>query len=102
MSESDLIKQLRESFGDSEWQDLVPHAARDALIVVHPSLDLLQVGEAIALDNAPLVSRWLSGGLVRKPTREELERWHQTPPPKFFSSLIVQPYVLISGDMPEA
>jgi hypothetical protein len=52
---SDLREQLKSGFGDSEWQDLAPHVGRDALIVVHPSLDLLIVGEAIALDNAALV-----------------------------------------------
>jgi hypothetical protein len=98
---SDLTKKLREGFGDSEWQDLAPHAARDALIVVHPSLDLLQVGEAIASDNAPLVSKWMNGGLVRKPTLEELERWNRATNPQTFSTLIVQPFVLISGDLPD-
>ena len=99
---SDLIKQLQKNFGDSEWQDLAPHATCDRLIVVHPSLDLLQVGEAIALDNAPLVSKWMSGELIRKPTRAELERWNQATNPLTFSTLIVDPYVLISGEQPEA
>lgn len=98
---SDLLKQLQSNFGDSEWHDLAPHAARDALIVVHPSLDLLQVGEAIATDNAPLVGKWMSGGLVRKPTKEELERWNQATQTLVFATLIVQPFVLISGDRPE-
>ncbi|BAW96540.1 hypothetical protein NIES970_14720 [[Synechococcus] sp. NIES-970] len=98
---SDLGKQLQDGFGDSEWQDLAPHAARDALIVVHPSLDLLQVGEAIALDNAPLVSKWMNGGLVRKPTKEELERWNRATKTQKFPTLIVQPFVLISSDLPE-
>ncbi|MBV5259721.1 DUF2288 domain-containing protein [Synechococcus moorigangaii CMS01] len=101
MSESELSKQLQASFGESEWQDLAPHAARDALIVVHPSLDLLQVGEAIASDNAPLVGKWMNGGLVRKPNLEELERWNRATSPQMFSTLIVQPFVLISGDIPK-
>lgn len=95
---SDLIEQLKSGFGDSEWQDLAPHVGRDALIVVHPSLDLLIVGEAIATDNAPLVSQWMAGTLIRKPTAEELDQWSRATERKF-PTLIVQPFVLISGDL---
>lgn len=96
MSES-LREQLESGFGESEWQDLAPHAGRDALVVVHPSLDLLMVGEAIAQDNTALVSQWMEGTLVRKPTVEELDTWSKATNHKF-PTLIVQPFVLISWD----
>jgi hypothetical protein len=98
---SDLREQLKSGFGDSEWQDLAPHVGRDALIVVHPSLDLLIVGEAIATDNAALVSKWMAGDLLRKPTAAELEHWSSDANRKF-PTLIVQPFVLISGEIPGA
>lgn len=96
MSDSDLIAQLKSGFGDSQWHDLAPHAGRDALIVVHPSLELLIVGEAIATDNAALVGKWMTGKLIRKPTLEELNEWSRDADRKF-PTLIVQPFVLISG-----
>lgn len=98
---SDLREQLKTGFGDSEWQDLAPHAARDAIIVVHPSLDLLMVGEAIATDNTALVSQWMEGTLVRKPTTDELTMWSQATDRKF-PTLIVQPFVLVSSESAES
>ncbi|OKH15250.1 DUF2288 domain-containing protein [[Limnothrix rosea] IAM M-220] len=95
---SDLREQLKTGFGESEWQDLAPHAARDAIIVVHPSLDLLMVGEAIATDNTALVSQWMEGTLVRKPMTEELTAWSRVAGRKF-STLIVQPFVLVTGEV---
>lgn len=96
MSDSDLIAQLKSGSGDSQWHDLAPHAGRDALIVVHPSLELLIVGEAIATDNSALVGKWMNGGLIRKPTLDELDDWSRDAARKF-PTLIVQPFVLISG-----
>lgn len=95
---SDLREQLKEGFGVSDWFDLSPHAARDALIVVHPSLDLLMVGEAIATDNTPLVSKWMEGTLIRKPTEAELTAWNRAEK-LMMPALIVQPYVLISPEI---
>lgn len=95
---SDLREQLKTGFGESNWQDLAPHAARDALIVVHPSLDLLIVGEAIATDNTPLVSKWMEGTLIRKPTKAELTEWNRAEK-LMMPALIVQPYVLISPEI---
>ena len=97
---SDLREQLKTGFGESDWQDLAPHAARDALIVVHPSLDLLMVGEAIATDNTPLVSKWMEGTLIRKPTPDELTEWNRAENLSI-PALIVQPFVLISPQIPE-
>ncbi|MGB2924220.1 MAG: DUF2288 domain-containing protein [Limnothrix sp.] len=94
MSDSDLRKQLQSGFGESQWQDLAPHAGRDALIWVHPSLDLLMVGEAIATDNSALVGKWMAGTLLRKPTLEELDQWSHDAVRKF-PTLIVQPFVLV-------
>lgn len=44
---SEIKGQLKKDLADVEWCDLVPHAQRDVLIVVNPSLDILEVGEAI-------------------------------------------------------
>ncbi len=97
---SELQDQLKTGFGKSQWQDLAPHAARDALIVIHPSLDLLMVGEMIAQDNVALINKWMANHLVRKPTLTELENWSRDPD-REFPTLIVQPFVLVSGDLDE-
>jgi hypothetical protein len=78
-----------------DWETLIPHAKRDAVIVVDGALDLVEVGVAIAEDNASVVQNWLSELLLHKPSQEELNDWNAEPE-KQFNTLIVQPFVLIT------
>jgi hypothetical protein len=93
---SDLKSQLSEELAEIEWSDLIPHAQRDAVIVVSETLNLLEVGEAIAGDNVPLVQTWIGGSLIGKPTTSQLSEWNALPT-RSFNTLIVQPFVLIQS-----
>ena len=44
----ELRKKLEEDMADVNWNDIKPHAQRDAVIVVNETLNLLDVGVAIA------------------------------------------------------
>lgn len=90
----DLQTQLQKELAEVEWDSLKPHASRDALIVVNPLLDLIEVGVAIAQDNKQAVEHWIDEQLLRKPSAEELGNWNGQPE-KMFKTLIVQPFVLI-------
>jgi hypothetical protein len=46
---SDIQTQLATELAPMDWETLIPHAKRDAVIVVDEALDLLEVGVAIAL-----------------------------------------------------
>jgi hypothetical protein len=89
-----LRETLTQSLDEAEWDWLIPHVQRDAVIMVTPGLDLVEVGEAIATDNAIAVDRWISEALIFKPSSEQLGHWNQNQQTRF-QSLIVQPYVLI-------
>jgi hypothetical protein len=91
---SDIQTQLTEEIAKIDWKSLIPHGQRDALIVVSPDLNLIDVGEAMANDNVAIVQTWISQQLIRKPFSEELSSWN-TLPDKEFTSLIIQPFVLI-------
>ncbi len=92
---SDLKTQLREQLAEMEWHVLIPHVQRDALIVVNKSLDLIEVGFAIANDNTNLVQHWISEQLIQKPSAEQLSVWNEDNNKKF-NTIIVQPFVLVS------
>ena len=92
---SDIKTQLQEQIAEVDWKDLIPHAQRDAIVIVHPQLDIIDVGCAIAEDNTSVVQNWISEQLLQKPTAEQLSKWNETPTQKF-STIIVQPFVLIS------
>lgn len=94
----DLRTELSQMVGPAPWYNLLPHAARDNLVIVTPGLDLVEVGVAIAGDNVSAVQRWISEALIAKPTAEQLTDWDRDRS-RQFQVLIVQPYVLIQ-DLP--
>jgi hypothetical protein len=96
----DLKLELAEMVGPAEWQWLSPHAQRGALVLVNPSLELAEVGVALATDDVPTVNRWIAEALISKPTPTQLEAWAQNAD-KRFQSLIVQPFVLVQDCLPD-
>lgn len=97
---NDLHAQLTEALDEAEWQWLQPHVERDVVILVSPSLDLVNVAEMIANDQVGVVQDWIAQHLIYKPAPALVEEWNQTPERRF-KALIVQPYVLLQ-DIPVA
>ncbi|AFZ27819.1 uncharacterized conserved small protein [Cylindrospermum stagnale PCC 7417] len=91
---ADLRAELTEILDEAEWEWLIPHVQRDAVIVVALELDLLDVGVAIASDNIPSVQQWIEQQLISKPTVDQVGKWNGDRT-KRFTTLIVQPYVLV-------
>ncbi|NJK39522.1 MAG: DUF2288 family protein [Oscillatoriales cyanobacterium RM2_1_1] len=86
--------KLAESLDEAEWEWLIPHFQRDTLVVVDPSLDLLDVGVEIAQDNTLPVRHWLEEQLIHKPDVDEVTAWERDRT-KRFNALIVQPFILV-------
>ncbi|WP_016949398.1 DUF2288 domain-containing protein [Anabaena sp. PCC 7108] len=91
---SDLRAELQKNIDEAEWDWLIPHVQRDAIIVVTNGLDLLDVGVAIAGDNIPSVQQWIDEQLIAKPTVDQIGEWNLNRT-KRFNALIVEPYVLV-------
>ncbi|BDA69666.1 MAG: DUF2288 domain-containing protein [Calothrix sp. FI2-JRJ7] len=91
---SNIRTELIENLDEAEWDWLVPHAQRDAIILVSSHLDLLDVGVAIASDSTNEVQVWIDEALITKPSPQQLGTWN-TDRTKRFDTLIVQPYVLV-------
>jgi hypothetical protein len=90
---SDLRAELTEILDEAEWEWLIPHVQRDAVILVALELNLVDVGVAIASDNIPSVEQWIDQQLIVKPTIVQVGEWNGNRT-KRFNTLIVQPYVL--------
>ncbi len=90
----DLRAELAENLDEAEWNWLIPHVQRDAVVVVANGLDLLDVGVAIASDNVSTVQHWIGEQLIAKPSLIQMAEWTGDRT-KRFNSLIVQPYVLV-------
>lgn len=89
-----MRETLAASLGPIEFTDIRAHLARDAVIIVDPSLDLLEVGEAVARDDKARVASWIERGLVGKPTLAMIEAWSKIEGPGW-TALVVQPFVLL-------
>jgi hypothetical protein len=89
-----LREQLAELVDEAELEWLKPHIQKDAVILVNPDLDLLDVAVAIASDNTQSVQHWIGEQLLLKPSPAILNRWNANPQQKF-QAAIVQPYVLV-------
>jgi hypothetical protein len=94
MSNTDLRVQLTENLDEAEWEWLIPHVQRDAVILVAVELDLVDVGVAIASDNTLKVQTWIDEALITKPSTAQVGEWN-TQHTKRFNTLIIQPYVLV-------
>jgi len=91
---SELRSQLAASLDEAELDWLKPHIQKDTVIIVHPGLDLIDVGVAIATDNTTAVQHWVGEQLITKPSNTDLTHWNAQPQQKF-QAIIVQPYVLV-------
>jgi hypothetical protein len=89
-----LREQLAALIDEAELEWLKPHIQKDAVILVTPDLDLLDVAVAIASDRTQSVQHWIGEQLLVKPSPEILSRWNANPQQKF-QATIVQPYILV-------
>ncbi len=89
-STNDFRDQLLRGF----WHDLKDHLERDAIIVVHPELDLSDVANNVTADRATVIQDWITRQQLGKPTADQIAAWNAMPT-KEFQFVIVQPYVLI-------
>lgn len=90
----DLRAELAENLDEAEWNWLIPHVQRNAVVVVATQLNLLDVGVAIATDNVSSVQHWIGEQLIYKPSLTQVSEWNGNRT-KRFNTLIVQPYVLV-------
>jgi hypothetical protein len=90
----DLRAELTQNLDEAEWEWLITHVQRDAVILVPIELDLVDVGIAIASDNILQVQQWIDEQLLAKPSVAQIGEWNSDRA-KRFKSLIVQPYVLV-------
>ena len=94
LAEPELRATLKAALDQAEWPWIAQHLKRDAVILVAPSLELLEAGVCIAGDNAGQVQAWIAESKLSKPTAEQVAAW-SADPAKRFHTLVVAPYVLM-------
>ncbi len=91
---STLRTHLQDAIDRLPWDWLSDQARQGRLLVVGRSLELPEVGVALAEDNAPRVRQWIDDGIVYKPLTHQIERW-DAQRDRRFEALVVYPFVLV-------
>ena len=90
----DKTAELAAQIDRARWDWLKAHNERGGLIIVDRTLDLAEVGERLAADDAALVGRWMASRLLSKPAAEDIAGWNGAPD-REFRVLIISPFVLM-------
>jgi len=93
MAESDLRQELRGQIQHVRADVLLPHHRRGALLIVTPQVDVLEVAEAVAGDDAERVEALIKAEQVYRPTLADLATWCVDDDMRL-QFVILQPYVL--------
>jgi hypothetical protein len=90
---STLYAKLLGETASITWTELQPFFARGALLWVEPSLDLIEVAQAVAQNDADRVSAWLASGELGKVAETlALELVERDP---MLWAVVVSPWVLV-------
>ncbi|MDD2943847.1 MAG: DUF2288 family protein [bacterium] len=91
----ELKNELLKNIGTASWKELEAHFAADTLICVKSDLDILSVGEDIALDKAEKIRNLLQTGRLFKPSAADMTLWQNSE--QKFLCLIVAPFIIIQS-----
>ncbi|MEM9695308.1 MAG: DUF2288 family protein [Myxococcota bacterium] len=91
--QSEVRAELAARSGPVQWRDLQAHVLREAVFLLGPDLELLDVAVAVAEDDTARVAAWVDGHQLTRPSRADLERWEHEPERPFLA-VVVQPFVL--------
>jgi hypothetical protein len=90
---STLYAKLLGETASITWKELQPFFARGALLWVETSLDLIEVAEAVAENEASKVSAWLASGQVAKVSERRAMDLVERDPTLW--AVVVAPWVLV-------
>ncbi len=89
---ADTVEKLEKYTGKVDWKYLEKHYASGALLYVDPSLEITEVGKALADDEADKVAVWKKSGDILQPSTPHAMYWEEAN--QTFKALVVSPFVL--------
>ncbi|RRV06844.1 DUF2288 domain-containing protein [Pseudomonas sp. v388] len=92
---STLYAKLLGETAAITWKELQPFFAKGALLWVEEPLDLIEVAEAVAENEAPRVSAWLDSGQLAKVSETKALELVERDPTLW--AVVVAPWVLIQN-----
>lgn len=91
-------EELSKQVDLAKWSWILPHAAKDAVILVASSTDFLDACLWIANNETLMVQDAIATQVLRKPSEKELKDWSSNRELQF-QTLVLAPYVVIQGSL---
>ncbi|WP_347506037.1 DUF2288 domain-containing protein [Pseudomonas anguilliseptica] len=95
---STLYAKLLGETAAITWQELQPFFARGALLLVDGTQDLIEVAQAVALNDQEKVAAWLAAGILSKADDSRAEDLLNRNPELW--AVVVAPWVLAQERTP--
>ena len=80
------------------WKELEKFYAQGKLILVSETLNLVEVGYSISLDDATKIIAWMEEGLLVKEFNNQANAWHKEDAEVW--SVVIHPWVLVQAIKP--
>lgn len=90
-----LRREFHAQTARIHWHELQPHYARGAVVVVSPSLDLVEVAMQLRTDNTAQFQAWIAEGTVAGVSDEVGAEWYEANPEVW--AVVVPPWVLVQA-----
>lgn len=92
-NEEELRQKINLETGRIGWQELARYFAKGYVVVVDPSLDLVDVAVKFCADNKAQFESWTHDGLIHRAQDDDARRWNENN--SVFWSCVVAPWVLV-------
>lgn len=93
LNTEELRQKINLETGQLDWPELARHFARGVVVVISPSLDLIEVASAFSEDDKAQVENWVSEELIHRAMDTDAKRW-ESQKSRFWSA-VVAPWVLV-------
>lgn len=93
MTDTHLQHQLLHETAQIPWRELQRFFAAGQAIAVHASLDLLQVANTLATDDATSLKTWMAAGKVDVVSDQQAAQWFEQD--ALVWAVVIKPWVLV-------
>ena len=95
LNAEELRQTLNIESGKCNWKEIQVHFARGMVVVIDPSLDLIDVSTKFIKDDKIAIENWMSEKKIWRATDEDAKRWVKDEPE--FWAVVVPPWVLVQN-----
>jgi len=92
-NEEELRQKINLETGKLSWAELTPHFAKGVVVVIDPSLDLIDVAVKFCADDKAQFEQWTNDGLVHRALDDDARHWNEANAE--FWTCVVAPWVLV-------